>query len=192
LASRRLPGRIVRYCDRIQQDWRIYSVSKTYESSTQQQLCDRLNENRLALQTAEAALSSWRPASGLQRGLNFAGAANEHIISDIFVGFILPLCYGILGSGAAVVRSYWAKIRYSLLIPGDFTLSLVQLALGAVIGACIGLFVTPTGGSVGLTSTVTLSASALSFIAGFGAESVFVALESFIARVFNTGGTQKQ
>jgi hypothetical protein len=103
---------------------------------------------------------------------------------------VLPFCYGILGAGAAVVRNIWGKMRDSLLAPRDLTLSLGQLALGAVIGACIGLFVTGSGtspqGTVGLAGPVTLSSSAMSFIAGFGVESVFVALESLIKRVFNT------
>ena len=70
------------------------------------------------------------------------------------------------------------------------TLSWGRLALGAVIGACIGLFVSPTTGTAGqtgpaLTTAVTLTPSALSFIAGFGVEGIFVALETIIKRVFN-------
>jgi hypothetical protein len=82
-----------------------------------------------------------------------------------------------------------AKIRDSLLTPRDFTLSLVQLALGAVIGGCIGLFTTPAGNgaepTTGLLASVHLSASALCFVAGFGVEGVFVALESLMVRVFD-------
>jgi hypothetical protein len=86
-----------------------------------------------------------------------------------------------------VVRNLWGKMRDSLLQPRDLTLSLGQLALGAVIGACIGLFINPSGsqGSAGLTAAVTLTPSALSFIAGFYVEGVFVALEAFMRRVFN-------
>lgn len=102
---------------------------------------------------------------------------------------LLPLCYGVLGAGAAVVRGLWAKMRESLLSPRDYTLALLQLALGATIGACIALFVNPSGaapgGQVGLLGNWALSTSALSFIAGFGVEGVFVALESLVRRVFN-------
>lgn len=102
---------------------------------------------------------------------------------------VLPLCYGILGAGAAVVRGLWAKMRESLLSPRDYTLALLQLALGATIGACIALFVNPSGAAagreVGLLGTWALSTSAMSFIAGFGVEGVFVALESLVRRVFN-------
>jgi len=111
------------------------------------------------------------------------------ILLEVLASAVLPLCYGFLGAGAAVVRDLWGKMKDSLLSPRDLTLALGQLALGAVIGACIGLFVSPSGnspqGSTGLLGTVVLSASALSFIAGFGVEGVFVALESLIKRVFN-------
>jgi hypothetical protein len=115
------------------------------------------------------------------------------VLVELLATAVLPLCYGFLGAGAAVVRNIWGKMRDSLLSPRDLTLSLGQLALGAVIGACIGLFIAPGGSGsqagVGLTGSFTLTPSALSFIAGFGVESVFVALESFIGRVFNTSST---
>ncbi len=101
---------------------------------------------------------------------------------------VLPLYYGFLGAGAAVVRNIWGKMRDSLLSPRDIILSWGQLALGAVIGVSIGL-ITPSGvgtqSAAGLASSVTLTPSALSFIAGFGVEGVFVMLESLIKRVFN-------
>jgi hypothetical protein len=115
------------------------------------------------------------------------------VLVELLATAVLPLCYGFLGAGAAVVRNIWGKMRDSLLSPRDLTLSLGQMALGAVIGACIGLFIAPGGSGsqagVGLTGSFTLTPSALSFIAGFGVESVFVALESFIGRVFNTSST---
>ncbi len=101
---------------------------------------------------------------------------------------VLPLFYGVLGAGAAVVRSLWSKTRDSLLGRRDVLLSLGQLAQGAVIGACIGLFVTPSGAAAAATAftgAASLTPSALSFIAGFGVDAVFIALESLIKRVFN-------
>ena len=107
---------------------------------------------------------------------------------------MLPLCYGILGAGAAVVRGLWAKMRESMLSPRDYTLALLQLALGATIGACIALFINPSGqaagSEIGLLGNWALSSSALSFIAGFGVEGVFLALESFVRRVFNITETR--
>ena len=101
---------------------------------------------------------------------------------------VLPVFYGILGAAAAVLRLLSGRMRLSLLMPRDLTLSLQQLALGAVVGACIGLFVNPgtDGAGSGVLGTVSLSSSALSFVAGFGVEAVFATLEGLIARLFNT------
>jgi hypothetical protein len=106
---------------------------------------------------------------------------------EVLASSVLPLFYGVLGAGTAVVRNISSKMSDSLLKPRDITLSLWQLVLGAVIGASIGLFIPSGVGSqstVGIASSVPLAPSALSFIAGFGVEGVFVMLEGFIKRVF--------
>jgi hypothetical protein len=111
------------------------------------------------------------------------------VMVEVLTTAVLPLFYGFLGAGAAVVRNNWARMRDSLLLPRDLTLSLGQLALGAIIGACIGLFVVPSGGgaarAAGLIGVGSLTPSAVSFIAGFSVEGVFVTLESLVRRVFN-------
>jgi hypothetical protein len=180
-----------------------------FEDATQLQICDKFSENRINYSNAREDIADWlAPWSFLKwfahklcggrcltdKTVALAPEAiNQQqwaaVLVELLATAVLPLCYGFLGAGAAVVRNIWGKMRDSRLLPRDLTLSLGQLALGAVIGACIGLFVAPGGtGSQagGLTGTFTLTPSALSFIAGFGVESVFVALESFIGRVFNT------
>ena len=125
----------------------------------------------------------------------FSGDVDEEqwvaALFQVLGGVILPIFYGMLGAGAAVVRTISAKIRDSVLAPRDRMLAIIQLLLGAVIGGCIGLFITPPGAGTnaqpGLLGAVQLSASALCFVAGFGVESVFAALESMIRRVFNVG-----
>jgi hypothetical protein len=176
-------------------------------------ICDRLYEYRFNDEVTREDLADWLAIWGWLKGTSHllcgghcldltgevvAPGANgldaqwASVLMQVLSGAVLPLCYGLLGAGAAVVRDLWGKMRDSLLSPRDLTLALGQLALGAVIGASIGLFIAPSGsnteGTVGLTSAIALSASALSFIAGFGVESVFVALESLIRRVFNTDG----
>ena len=102
---------------------------------------------------------------------------------------VLPVLYGLLGAAASIVRTVSRKIKASLLSPRDLQLSLQQLALGAVVGACIGLFIAgPDDGGrteMALLGPVALSSSAISFVAGFGVEAVFQALEALIARIFN-------
>lgn len=123
------------------------------------------------------------------------------ILAAVLASAVLPVAYGILGAGAAVLRGLSRKMKESTLSPRDLQLSLVQLALGAVIGACIGLFVTPSTGTTpaasaattqGLIGSLPLSASALCFIAGFGVEQVFLALEALMGRVFNVTGPVKK
>jgi hypothetical protein len=101
---------------------------------------------------------------------------------------VLPVLYGLLGAIAAVVRALSRKIKASLLSPRDVQLTFLQLALGAVVGACISLFIAaPAAGAsdTALLGPVALSSSAISFVAGFGVESVFQALEALISRIFN-------
>jgi hypothetical protein len=114
--------------------------------------------------------------------------ARAAALATIMGSAVLPFLYGLLGAGAAIIRSLSRKIRSSLLSPRDLHLSFQQLALGAVIGACIGLFIGAPGSDnagEGLLGPVTLSASAISFVAGFGVEAVFQALEALIQRIFN-------
>jgi len=137
---------------------------------------------------AEAAPSNATPAE--RERIIRSGIEEQARVVTLVVGTaVLPLFYGVLGAGAAVVRGLWAKMRESLLSPRDYTLALLQLALGATIGACIALFVNPSGhtpgSEIGLLGNWALSTSALSFIAGFGVEGVFVALESLVRRIFN-------
>ena len=176
-------------------------------------LCDArdLNEQEHAssARNLESWLAMWRRIYHLAGGSIGKGAGTHQpseekeacdeetgrIVALLLGGSVLPLCYGILGAGAAVVRDLWAKMRESLLSPRDYTLALGQLALGATIGACISLFITPAGSTQAEGSLISgwgLSASALSFVAGFGVESVFVALESLVRRVFNTPDPSKR
>lgn len=169
-------------------------------------LCDALRENERERATIGANLDSlvkrvsWLRAArtgpagpqwrdhGDKRADLAEDEESARIMTQLMANSVLPLCYGILGAGAAVVRDLWAKMRESTLSPRDYPLALGQLSLGAVIGACIGLFISPAGAAGqpdGLFAGVALTGSALSFIAGFGVEGVFVALEGLVRRVFN-------
>jgi hypothetical protein len=149
----------------------------------------------------EAAAAAEPGNKGALRGdprRRLAEARNQELIDNapsrgaalasIMGTAVLPFLYGLLGAGAAIIRQLSRKIRASLLSPRDLHLSVQQLALGAVVGACIGLFIAAPGGAgegESLLGPVTLSASAISFVAGFGVDSVFEALETLIKRIFN-------
>ena len=125
------------------------------------------------------ALIAWTPGE----------ESSARWVLNVLGGAVLPVLYGFLGAAAAIVRSLSRKIKGSQLSPRDFQLSFQQLALGAVIGACIGLFISQPGADkqteMALLGPVPLSSSAISFVAGFGVEAVFQALEALISRIFN-------
>ncbi len=88
----------------------------------------------------------------------------------------------------------------AMLEPRDSWLSWIRLVLGFVVGACIGLFFTsyaptqisqptPTDTGSALLSSLSLSASGLAFLAGFGVEGVFNMLQELSPRVFPTRAT---
>ena len=109
---------------------------------------------------------------------------------------VLPVVFSLLGAIAFVMVDYFAKVRGGLLAPRDLPLAWVRLVLGLLVGACIGLIYssgvpvtqaptsTPTVGA--LVSALSLSASGIAFLAGFGVDAVFSMLKSLIRRVFPT------
>lgn len=112
------------------------------------------------------------------------------VLIGILSGAVLPILYGFLGAGAAVLRNILSKMRASVLSPRDLRIAIGELALAVLIAACIGLFInssgSESGGSAGgITVPNGITPSALSFIAGFGVEAVYATLESLIRRVFN-------
>ncbi|TWI69480.1 hypothetical protein IP91_00548 [Pseudoduganella lurida] len=198
----------VRFCSLAGPDGR-----PRYRTTEEYQLCERgdaLREERRAVRlNLREWLAPWRSFYGIfytppPAPVNDAAEANvrrrgteemARIVTLVAGTAFLPLAYGVLGAGAAVLRRLWERMRESLLSPRDSTLALLQLALGGTIGACIGLFINPSGAasgeSHGLLDAWALSGSALSFIAGFGVEGVFQALENFVGRVFRTDDARR-
>ena len=147
------------------------------------------SDMRNACLAREMAVERWMPVkAGLDRWSVATGPYAAAWLATLLGSGILPVLYGFLGAIAAIVRTLSRKIKTSQLSPRDILLTWQQLALGAVIGACISLFIGAPGGSgsdAALLGPVTLSASAISFVAGFGVDSVFQALEALISRIFN-------
>jgi hypothetical protein len=105
-------------------------------------------------------------------------------VVNVFSNNILPMLFGVLGTLAGLMRSITAKVRESTLNPRDHRLSWSLIPLGAVAGLTVGLIITPNAGSVGLTTISSLSATALSFLAGYGAEGFFTMLDGVLTRIF--------
>ncbi len=109
----------------------------------------------------------------------------------ILGNYVLPIVFALLGATVYVILDFYSKVRDSLLAPRDAILSWIRLVLGMVLGACVGLFFSaanpnaaaPAGAA--LADSITLSASGLAFIAGFGVEGVFGMLDSLVRRIFS-------
>lgn len=162
------------------------------KSGNPYQICDTLDEKIREHDAIAANLGGWLPhRNTIDIGSDRWHANNEEFsrtFTQVLVSSVLPFLYGILGAGAAVVRDLWAKMRESLLSPRDLPLAYGQLALGAIVGACISLFISPAGvggQNENILGGLVLTGSALSFVAGFGVDGVFQALESLVRRVFN-------
>jgi len=92
-------------------------------------------------------------------------------------GFLLPMLYGLLGACAFVLRKLSdeidkltyandARVRYSL-----------RLNIGLLSGLAVGWFIKPGAGDATLVS---LSPLALAFVAGYGSDLFFVALDKIV------------
>lgn len=107
----------------------------------------------------------------------------------VWGNYVMPVIFGLLGSLVYVILDLYSRMRASRLDPRDMSLSFTRMVLGLVTGACVGLFFstygpTDTVASGDLIGALTLSASGLAFLAGFGVEGVFTFLQSLVTRVF--------
>jgi hypothetical protein len=107
----------------------------------------------------------------------------------VWGNYALPVLFGLLGSVIYVILDFYGKIRSSRLDPRDTMLGPIRLVLGLVMGTSIGLFFSAAGPvTPGAVSTVaaslTVSASGLAFLAGFGVEGVFSMLDTLVRQVF--------
>jgi hypothetical protein len=110
----------------------------------------RLNSKRIA---ADEALDEWTlgVASWLLRATtDETGTVTERKeqwaanFVAVLGNYVLPMMYGFLGAAAAIMVNLNQKVRTSRLSPRDRRMSRVQLVLGIITGACIGLFLIPS------------------------------------------------
>ncbi|WP_158924372.1 hypothetical protein [Acidisphaera sp. S103] len=103
--------------------------------------------------------------------------------------YILPVLYGIIGSLGFVLRQFNRNLADRLLTSRESRASHIKIMLGAMSGACIGLFFNNSAGAAQVSgvggAAVTLSASAIAFLAGYGVEAVFKSLDALLIHVFD-------
>jgi hypothetical protein len=119
---------------------------------------------------------------------------------QITTNYILPITFGFVGSLLYVLLDHFTKLRANTLGPRDFPLMILRLVIGLVVAACVSLLVSSSatsgaaiqGSASGLPATgtllasLTLSASGITFLAGFGAEAVVILLQSLVTHLFAT------
>ncbi len=141
-------------------------------------------------------MTCWWPWCGDVTDASLLSGDVEFKIAPVLLvwgNFVLPVIFGLIGSAIFVTLDHYQKVHDSTLRPRDYFLAPVRLTLGLVVGACVGLFfssytpiqatATEAVGSA-LIGALTLTASGVAFLAGFGVETVFSLLQSLIARVF--------
>jgi hypothetical protein len=137
------------------------------------------------------------PAPGKSADPQYEQKATEQWATaalTVLGNYVMPILYGYLGSLAFVLRRFHDRLTAHLLSPRDLRANAIRLRLGALIGGCIGLVYSGSGaaqtqGMLGLA--VTLSTSAIAFLAGYGVEGVFRSFDALLTQVFGTNGADK-
>jgi hypothetical protein len=109
-------------------------------------------------------------------------------VLSVLSTYVLPMMFSILGTLIAVMRNVHGKLQNSELAPRDRMLMLISLPMGAIAGVAVGLFFSPTTVAspeiAGPAGNLTLTASGIGFLAGFGAEAFFRLLDWLKGKVF--------
>ncbi|SOE85675.1 hypothetical protein SAMN05446935_6149 [Burkholderia sp. YR290] len=104
------------------------------------------------------------------------------ILIGILVSFILPIFFGTLGATAFVTRHILQQISEKSYTPTSQARHIVRLALGAMMGFVVGIF-------GDLSTKLSLSPLAFSFLAGYGVEPIFTLFDNLIDKFRPTEST---
>ncbi|CAB3793379.1 hypothetical protein LMG28614_03707 [Paraburkholderia ultramafica] len=110
------------------------------------------------------------------------------LVLSAYASYVLPVVFGVVGTIASFLRDIGNRITCSLLAPRDETLGIIRLIIGAIAGLAVGLFFTPASVAAQVHSgagVLTLSASAIAFLAGYGGDGFFRMIDAMIVRVFS-------
>jgi hypothetical protein len=152
------------------------------------QACRQHEELKQRRDSVVAHVRSWDWGSDQSE----AGAVQHAAVAVGVLGnYILPVLYGTLGAMGSMLRQFNRRLAERLLTPRDRRAAHIRVMLGIMTGACIGLFFNSSAGPAQATglggAAVTLSASAVAFLAGYGVEAVFRALDGLINHLFGLG-----
>jgi hypothetical protein len=137
----------------------------------------------------DATLNSATP-SHLATEVDWQTAAS---VLSVFTTFILPTMFGLLGTLMGAFRSILNKIRDNELGPRDLVRMKLGIPLGLVAGIAVGLFLNPISspvqGAGDFARDVSLTASGLGFLAGYGCQTFFRFVDELLGRVFPENGS---
>ena len=109
-------------------------------------------------------------------------------ILSVFTGNILPMMFGLLGTLIGAFHSIQSKVRDGELAPRDYGMTILGLPMGIVAGFVVGLFLSPSEapaqGAGGIAGNLTLTASGLGFLAGYGSQTFFSFVDDLLRRIF--------
>jgi hypothetical protein len=110
------------------------------------------------------------------------------LVLSAYASYVLPVLFGLVGTIASFLRDISNRITGSILSPRDETLAIIRIILGAIAGLAVGLFFTPASVAAQISAgsgVVTLSASGIAFLAGYGADGFFRMIDAMITRIFS-------
>lgn len=188
-----------------------FALPATCKAPTAQQAvgCQRFSDLSDAETQAMADLSSFRDCNGwlcvralhvtrwgfILCGLDGGTMRTEASVTSllsVFSNFVLPMMFGVLGTFVAAIRQVQLNVRDSTLSPRDFWSTLLSLPIGMVAGVAVGLFYSPsaaptTGGGMASVD-LTMTPSGLGFLAGYGSQAFFDALDLLKRNAFSMNG----
>jgi hypothetical protein len=110
------------------------------------------------------------------------------LVLSAYASYVLPLLFGLVGTIASFLRDISNRITGSILSPRDETLAIIRIILGAIAGLAVGLFFKPASVAAQISAgagVLTLSASGIAFLAGYGADGFFRMMDAMIVRIFS-------
>lgn len=167
--------------------------------------CNRLTDLGNAEMQAQKDLINFRSCTGWWCGLLHVErwgfvlcGVHEGTMTDensipslisVYNNYVLPMMFGVLGTFVAALRMVQTNVRDSTLSPRNFGAALMSLPLGIVAGVAVGLFYSPMGapstgsGTAGVVN-LTMTASGLGFLAGYGSQTFFEMLDALLKKTF--------
>ncbi|MBI5121506.1 MAG: hypothetical protein HZA67_10910 [Rhodospirillales bacterium] len=108
---------------------------------------------------------------------NNAHTSLHHSV-EILSKYVLPLLYGLLGACTFIIRQLTQRMDDASFKRTTLYQYRFRLLLGMVLGGIVSLFLSPEA-----MNGLNLSLSAIAFLAGYGVEAVFKALDSLVEKM---------